>query len=163
LGLEHVAGSTGAASEAAIKQLHGLPDTALIEMGDFAGGMLKYLRTHEIPKVTIAGGFAKMTKLGQGLLDLHSRRGEVDVSWLATLCAPKGAGADFVAAVKSAQSAGEVLQLAIAQGFDIAAPVAQAAWRTAAKVLHGSGIALEIAVFGRDGQLLARTPFTPVH
>jgi cobalt-precorrin-5B (C1)-methyltransferase len=163
LGLEHVAGSTGAASEAAIKALHGLPDAALIEMGDFAGGMLKYLCTHEIPKVTIAGGFAKMSKLGQGLLDLHSRRGEVDVSWLATLCTAKGAGADLIAAVKSAQSAGEVLQLAIAQGFDIAAPMAQAAWRTAAKVLHRSGIALEIAVFGRDGQLLARTPFTPVH
>ena len=31
-------------------------------MGDFAGGMLKYLRKHEVARVTIAGGFAKMTK-----------------------------------------------------------------------------------------------------
>ena len=42
-------------------------------------------------------------------------------------------------------------------------PVAKAAWRTAAKPLRGSGIALEIAVFDRDGNLLARTPFLPVH
>ena len=52
-------------------------------MGDFVGGMLKYLRRHPVPRVTVAGGMAKMTKLGQGLLDLHSRRGEVDLRWLA--------------------------------------------------------------------------------
>ena len=51
-------------------------------MGDFVGGMLKYLRRHPVPRVTVAGGMAKMTKLGQGLLDLHSRRGEVDLNWL---------------------------------------------------------------------------------
>jgi cobalt-precorrin-5B (C1)-methyltransferase len=162
-GLSHVAGSTGSTSEAAVKAMHGLPDVALIEMGDFAGGMLKYFRTHAVPKVTIAGGFAKMTKLGQGLLDLHSKRGEVDLSWLASCCAEAGADEDFVARVKIAQSAGEVLELARGQNFDIAVPVAKAAWRTAAKALHGSSIALEIAVFDRDGNLLARTPFLLVH
>ena len=55
----------------------------MIEMGDFAGGFLKYLRRHPVPRVTIAGGFAKMTKLGQGMLDLHSKRGSVDLVWLA--------------------------------------------------------------------------------
>ena len=162
-GLSHIAGSTGSTSEAAIKALHGMPDIALIEMGDFVGGMLKYLRTHEVAKVTIAGGFAKMTKLGQGLLDLHSRRGEVDFSWLAARCAEAGASANIVAHAKTANSAREVLDLASAEGIDVGAAVAEAAWRTAAKVLHDSAIALEIAVFDRDGHLLARTPFLPVH
>jgi cobalt-precorrin-5B (C1)-methyltransferase len=162
-GLSHIAGSTGSTSEAAIKALHGLPDIALIEMGDFAGGMLKYLRKHEIPKVTIAGGFAKMTKLGQGLLDLHSGCGDVDFSWLAARCAEAGAGDDLVARAKTANSAREVLDLASAESIDVGAAVAEAAWRTAAKVLHDSGIALEIATFDRDGHLLARTPFLPVH
>ena len=49
-------------------------------MGDFVGGMLKYLRTHPVPRVTIAGGVGKMTKLAQGLLDLHSKRGAVDLA-----------------------------------------------------------------------------------
>jgi cobalt-precorrin-5B (C1)-methyltransferase len=162
-GLDHIAGATGTASEAAIKALQGLPDIALIEMGDFAGGMLKYLRTHEIPKVTIAGGFAKMTKLGQGLLDLHSGRGEVDFSWLAACCAEAGARTGLIMQVKAAQSAGQVLELARAENFDIAAPVAKAAWRTAAKALRDSAISLEIMIFDRDGHLLARTPFLPVH
>jgi cobalt-precorrin-5B (C1)-methyltransferase len=158
-----VAGSTGSASEIAIKTLHDLPDIALIEMGDFAGGMLKYLRTHEIPKVTIAGGFAKMTKLGQGLLDLHSGRGEVDILWLAARGAQVGASANFSQRARAAHSAGEILQIATEENLNIAAPVADAAWHTAAKVLGGSEIALEIAVFDRSGHLLARTPFLPVH
>ncbi len=43
-GLAHVAGATGSTSEAAVAALHGLPEVALLEMGDFAGGMLRYLR-----------------------------------------------------------------------------------------------------------------------
>lgn len=161
-GLDHVAGATGSVSEAAVKALHNLPDTALIEMGDFAGGMLKYLRRHEIPKVTVAGGFAKMAKLGQGLLDLHSKRGAVDISWLAARCLDAGAREAVIIQVQQAASAGEVLALAQAESIDIAAMVAQAAWRTAAKALRGSTILLEIAVFDRDGHLLGRAPFAPV-
>ncbi len=82
LGLDHVAGATGATSEKAIQALHGLPDPAIIDMGDFVGGMLKYLRRHPVERVTVAGGLAKMTKLAQGMLDLHSKRGAVDLAWL---------------------------------------------------------------------------------
>ena len=77
-GLTHIAGATGASSEAAAQKLYGFPEIALIDMGDFVGGMLKYLRSHPVPRVTIAGGVAKMTKMAQGLTDLHSKRGEVD-------------------------------------------------------------------------------------
>jgi cobalt-precorrin-5B (C1)-methyltransferase len=161
-GLGHIAGATGSTSEAAVKALHGLPEIALIEMGDFVGGMLKYLRRHEVAKVTIAGGFAKMTKLGQGLLDLHSRRGEVDFDWLAERLAEAGAGPQLVVQARAANSAKEVVDLALACGVDIGAPVAEAAWRTAAKALRGAAVALEIVVFDRDGGLLARTPFRPV-
>jgi cobalt-precorrin-5B (C1)-methyltransferase len=104
-----------------------------------------------------------MTKLGQGLLDLHSGRGAVDISWLAAHGAETRENAIFHARVKEAHSAAEVLQTAKELGVDIAAPVARAAWETAAQVLRGSGIALEIAVFDRSGQVLARTPFLPVH
>jgi len=88
-GLTHIAGSTGASSEAAVRNLYGFPEIALIDMGDFVGGMLKYLRRHPLPRVTIAGGVAKMTKLAQGLTDLHSRRGEVDFATLAGFAAAR--------------------------------------------------------------------------
>src|SRR3712207_2825790 len=108
-GLAHVAGATGSTSEAAIQRLHSLPEHALIDMGDFAGGMLKYLRRHPVRKVTVAGGFAKMTKLGQGLLDLHSRAGEVDFAWLAERLAEAGASSEVARSTLNANTAAEVL------------------------------------------------------
>ena len=55
----------------------------MIDMGDFVGGMLKYLRKHPVPNIVIGGGFAKVCKLAQGNLDLHSGRSQVDLPWLA--------------------------------------------------------------------------------
>jgi len=52
-------------------------------MGDFAGGLLKYLARHPVPRITIGGGFGKMTKLAQGARDLHSGRSQVDFDALA--------------------------------------------------------------------------------
>ncbi|MBV9432835.1 MAG: cobalt-precorrin-5B (C(1))-methyltransferase [Hyphomicrobiales bacterium] len=162
-GLDHVAGATGATSEAAIRALHGLSEVALIDMGDFVGGMLKYLRRHLVPKVTIAGGFAKMTKLGQGLLDLHSRRGAVDSDWLAERVVEAGGDVALSETIKRANSAMEVLGLCRAAGVDIGLAVAEAAFATSAKALGGANIALEIAIFDRQGALVARTPFRAVH
>lgn len=84
-GLTHVAGCTGSTSEQTVQALHGLPDHAMLDMGDFAGGMLKYLVKHPIARVTIGGGIGKMTKLAQGAMDLHSGRSQVDFAALAEL------------------------------------------------------------------------------
>ncbi|WP_262027039.1 cobalt-precorrin-5B (C(1))-methyltransferase [Microvirga sp. Mcv34] len=161
-GIEHVAGATGSTSEKAVQILHDLPDHALIDMGDFAGGMLKYLRRNPVPRVTIAGGIAKMTKLGQGLLDLHSRSGAVDLAWLAERLADAGAEPDLAEAARGANTALEVLDIAKSCGLPLGDVVAQHAWRTAAKALRGAEIALEIVVFDRNGQLVGRMPFHPV-
>jgi cobalt-precorrin-5B (C1)-methyltransferase len=163
MGLDHVAGSTGATSEAAVQKLHALDEVALIDMGDFVGGMLKYLRRNPVARVTVAGGMGKMTKLGQGLLDLHSRRGDVDLNWLATMIIQAGGAAELAEHVAHANTAKEAFELAEAAGIDVAGQVAEAAWATAAKVLRDSDIALETVIFDRTGQLLARTPFRPVH
>lgn len=84
-GLIHVAGCTGATSEKTVQALYGMPDHAMLDMGDFAGGMLKYLAKHPIEKVTVGGGIGKMTKLAQGAMDLHSGRSQVDFAGLAEM------------------------------------------------------------------------------
>ncbi len=156
-GLPHIAGATGSVSEAAVRDLHGLPEQALIDMGDFVGGMLKYIRAHPVPRVTIAGGFAKMTKLGQGLLDLHSKRDGVDFDWLAAQLRAAGAPADLAEAARTANTALEVLGWAAQAGLPLPALVAAAAQKTARAALGRDDIALDVAVFDRDGALLART------
>jgi cobalt-precorrin-5B (C1)-methyltransferase len=157
LGLETVAGATGSTSETAVKALHDLPEEALIDMGDFVGGMLKYLRKHPMPRVIVAGGMAKMTKLAQGLLDLHSKRGGVDLDFLAGF-----AEGETVEAIRAANSAKHAFEIAQSAGLDISRAVADAAWATAAKALSGAPGELEIVVFDRDGGLLAKTGFRKI-
>ncbi len=152
-GLEHVAGSTGATSEAAVKRMYGLGDSALLDMGDFAGGMLKYLRKHPLPWLTIAGGFGKLSKLAQGHLDLHSSRSGVDVEVLAEALAGLGAAPDVVAGARGAGSANQVLALAGDAGAALAGVVARRAREVALATLAG-GIQVDVAVFDREGRLL---------
>jgi cobalt-precorrin-5B (C1)-methyltransferase len=154
-GLLHIAGATGSASEEAVSRLYALEDAALIDMGDFVGGMLKYIRVHPVPRVTVAGGFAKITKLGQGLLDLHSRAGPVDLRWLAERVGELGGSTNTAYAVSQANTAMEALELAAAAGLDLPPLVARYARETAVKVLRDSDVALDIAIFDRGGRLLA--------
>jgi len=159
IGLDHVAGSTGSASEAAIQALYGLPETALLEMGDFAGALLKYLRRHPVPRVTIAGGVAKMTKLAQGRLDLHSKHGSADLPALAALVADPG----LAGRIAGANTVAEAFAAAAREGVPLGDVVARAAWRTAAAVLAGADTALEVVLFDRNGVLMGRSGFDRVH
>ena len=143
-GCAHIGAATGETSEAAIRALYGLPDHALIEMGDFVGGLLKYLREHPVPRLTIAGGPAKMTKLAEGKLDLHSKRGAVDLAALAERVARGGRRAVACRRDRRAPTAGCTRSnLPQAAGFDLPALVADGAWATAARVLAGQSGELE--------------------
>jgi len=156
-GLDHIAGSTGSTSEAAIRDRLGLPLIALIDMGDFAGGLLKYVRDHPLPRLTIAGGFAKISKLAQGALDLHSARSEVDNAALATIAADLGAGEDVQGAVRAANTAAEALEIGVAADIDLALVVAQRATAVAAIVLAGAPVRCDVAIIDRQGAILAQT------
>jgi cobalt-precorrin-5B (C1)-methyltransferase len=160
-GVTHVAAATGSTSEAAVQKLYGLPEVALIDMGDFVGGTLKYLRKHPLPRLTIAGGVAKMTKLAQGLLDLHSKRGAVDLSALAALA--QEASPALHQRILAANTTAEAFAHAAQENLPLGDLVARAGWRTAARVIEGTDIALEVAVFDRDGKLVGRAPFAPAH
>ncbi|MEM7547245.1 MAG: cobalt-precorrin-5B (C(1))-methyltransferase [Pseudomonadota bacterium] len=148
-GAEHVCGSTGANSEQTAQRALALPDHAMLDMGDFAGGMLKYLARHPIPHLTIAGGFGKLTKLAQGALDLHSGRSQVDFARLASCTAV--ARADK-AAVQAANTAQEALSIS---GPTLAAEIAAMARRTACNAVQGSPIDIDVMVIARDGAIIA--------
>jgi cobalt-precorrin-5B (C1)-methyltransferase len=128
-------------------------------MGDFVGGMLKYLRTHPVPRVTIAGGVGKMTKLAQGLTDLHSKRGVVDHARLAEFARAAGGAQELCARIAGANNAAEVFMLAQSERIALGDEVARAAQRTAERVVEGRDIAVEIVVFDRDQMLVGRAPF----
>ena len=149
-GEPRIVAATGSTSEAAALRLRPVPLTAVIDMGDFAGGVLKYLRAHPVPHVTLAGGFAKLTKLAQGSLDLHSSRSQVQMDELASWV-DDPATAELI---RSANTAAQVLELATDQG--IAKIVARRAHENAVAVLRDAPVALEIVVVDRAGSVVAR-------
>jgi cobalt-precorrin-5B (C1)-methyltransferase len=155
-GLAHIAGSTGSTSEAAVQALYSLPEIALIDMGDFAGGLLKYLRAHPVPRVTIAGGFAKITKLAQGAMDLHSSRSQVDLNFLASVAAEAGLAIADQNRIQIANTAQETLEIASNNGIDLAAPIAKRARQSCVEVLQGATVGIEIMITDRKGQIIAR-------
>jgi cobalt-precorrin-5B (C1)-methyltransferase len=154
-GFEHIAAATGTTSERAVQRLYDLPEAALIDMGDFAGGTLKYLRRHPVPRLTLAGGFAKLAKLAQGHLDLHSSRSRLDAAAIADVLAGLGADPATVAAAADADSAGAILELAGSRRAALAEAVARQAREVALATLSGA-TAVEVAIVDRSGDFLAR-------
>lgn len=153
--LPHVIGSTGSTSEATAMALFGVTESALIDMGDFVGGMLKYLRRKPIERVTIAGGFAKLAKLAQGHLDVHSQRSSLDIRALAQLAKTCGASAAVVAAMEQANTGLEVVTLALLHGVPLAEAVARTARNVGLATLDGAPIMLDVLVVDRQGAVLA--------
>ncbi len=154
-GQSHIVGSTGDRSERAALARLGLPPEAAIDMGDFVGGMLKYVRTHPVERVTISGGFAKLAKLAQGAMDLHSARSTVDLERLAQFAAAAGAPADVVDAVRAAGSANEAL--GIAARYPLADMVADAA-RQAAQDMVRDAARVDVLVIDRAGSIVGESP-----
>ncbi|HEX2525705.1 MAG TPA: cobalt-precorrin-5B (C(1))-methyltransferase [Geminicoccus sp.] len=150
-GLTHVAASTGSTSEAAVQAHYRLPDFALLDMGDFVGGTLKYLRAHPVPRLTLAGGFAKLTKLAQGAMDLHSSRNPMRPDALGNLLSELAAPEELVAKAGTANTALELLQEADRCQFPLAGHVAARA-RAVAQESVGEDVAVEVRVYDRSGK-----------
>ncbi|MFC1674209.1 cobalt-precorrin-5B (C(1))-methyltransferase [Pseudomonadota bacterium] len=154
--LNHVLAATGRTSEAAANGELNLDQAALIDMGDFAGGLLKYVRSHPVAHLTIAGGFAKLTKLAQGAMDLHSARSSVDFDHLADLLARIGGDRDQVREVRTANTAQHVLELADDCAPDLAHLIARQAREVALATLAG-GTEVSVWVYDRQGTRVGRS------
>ncbi len=156
-GLTHIVGATGDISEKTARTHLGLPDEAHIDMGDFVGGLLKYLRPHPVDRVTIAGGFAKLSKMAQGAMDLHSGRSEVDFDFLSALVEQLGGDKILVQKCREANSANEVLQLAQADKIDLAGEIARKCTKVAQSVAKSTKIKVDILVVDRDGKIVGQS------
>jgi cobalt-precorrin-5B (C1)-methyltransferase len=157
-GLGHAAACTGSSSEAAVRRHYDLPEIAIIDMGDFAGGTLKYLRRHPLPRLTLAGGVGKLAKLAQGALDLHSGRSQLDRPALAASLAAMGAAPALVERAAGANTASEILDEAAAAGLPLGDHIAGAAQRVARELVEGK-VSIEVMLFDRAGRLAGHAGF----
>lgn len=152
-GITHMAAATGSTSESAVAKHYNLSDQALIDMGDFAGGLLKYLRKEPIERLTLAGGFGKLSKLAQGHLDLHSSRSRLDLDDMAARAQMVGAGSELCEKITKSNTGLEALTHCQAAGVPIADVMAQGAREVAMATLAG-GTQIEVLIYDRQGQLV---------
>ncbi|GIH28593.1 cobalt-precorrin-5B C(1)-methyltransferase [Acrocarpospora phusangensis] len=157
-GHPHVAACTGSTSEQVATTLYGLPDDALLDMGDFAGAVLKYLRRHPIPRLTIVGGVGKLAKLADGHLDLHSARSQVNPAFLGALAAEAGASPDLISQIESANTALHALRLSQSADLPLGDLIAARARSSALNVLTGSPVCVDVVVIDRAGAVVGRAP-----
>ena len=156
--IDHVAACTGKTSEKAVTRLYGFEPSAILDMGDFAGGTLKYLRSHPIPKVTIASGFGKLSKLAAGHMDLHSKRSQVDPAFLAKLASEDGVAPEICDEIANKTSAGQIMEIMARNNLTLGDYVAHAAQAIALKEAHDSAD-IEVLAYDRSGTLIGRAPF----
>ena len=157
--LPHVAAATGSTSEAAVKHLYGLPEAALIDMGDFAGGTLGYRARIPVPRLTLAGGFGKLVKLAQGHLFCTPQ----SHGWISP-CSPALLGEDPGRRLQRSRTRRRhALQRRCwrsraAYHLPLADRVAERAGPGCPGHTRGDGPALEVLVFDRSAQPIRRAP-----
>ncbi|MVW88677.1 cobalt-precorrin-5B (C(1))-methyltransferase [Pseudomonas sp. PB101] len=148
-GYLHIAACTGNASEDTMRRVYNLPEIALIEMGDFVGAVLKHLRKVPVDKLSLCGGFGKISKLAAGHMDLHSRHSSIDLPQLASWAAQVGADAALQQNIREANTSQQALAMAAAAGVALGDAVCQHALDFARSVVPAQ---VQVEVFAIDRQ-----------
>ena len=162
-GVFHIAATTGSTSEGAITGIYNIPEMGLIEMGDFVGAVLKYLKKVPVERLTICGGFGKLTKLAGGHLDLNSRASSIDLEHLAKLAAEMGASEALQEEIKVANTSMQALKSCQDAGVDLASRVCEEAWIKAKDVMNVpalENLQLDIFAVDRKGEFVGCYPPT---
>ena len=149
-GINHIAASTGSTSESYIQQKLGLDDMALIEMGDFIGAVLKHLKQSPIPKLTICGGFGKISKLAAGNSSLHSHDSSIDFEFLAGLAAELGSDRVLINRIKQSNTSLEALKFCQAEAIPLADKICELA-RDSALLIAKTAVEIDVYCVDKKG------------
>jgi cobalt-precorrin-5B (C1)-methyltransferase len=127
-------------------------------MGDFVGAVLKYLHKAPVEKLSLAGGFGKISKLAAGHLDLHSRASRIDFAWLAQQAGSLGADTPLRRAIQTANTSQYALALAQAAGLGLGDWICQLARGQALHYVPAT-VAIEVWAVDRQGQAIGHAGF----
>ncbi|KFE51495.1 cobalt-precorrin-5B (C(1))-methyltransferase [Pseudomonas syringae] len=154
-GYLHIAACTGNASEDTMRRYYQMPDIALIEMGDFIGAVLKHLRKVPVNKLSICGGFGKISKLAAGHMDLHSRHSSIDLPQLARWAADAGADDALQQAIRECNTSQQALAISAALGIRLGDVVCQHALDFARSVVPAQ-VQVEVFAIDRQGGIVGQ-------
>ena len=129
---------------------------ALIEMGDFAGAVLKHLRKTRLSRLSICGGFGKVSKLACGNMDLNSRSSSIDFQYLADVV---GGGDQLTRQILSANTSLEAFMIGRRHENRMADLICRRA-RKFARSVAGDGTDIEVFAVDREGAMIGHAGFS---
>lgn len=149
-GQRHIAACTGSTSEKTMQARYNLPDMALVEMGDFVGAVLKYMKKVPVERLSLAGGFGKISKLAAGHLDLHSRSSSIDLELLADQARLLGADENLQTAIRTANTSQKALELARQVNLPLGDRICRLALERALRIVPRT-VSVEVWAIDRQG------------
>lgn len=153
--IAHIAACTGSSSEAMIRGEYQLSEMALIEMGDFVGAVLKYLKRVPIKQLSVVGGFGKISKLAAGHLDLHSRKSSINLAFLAEVALKEGADEVLSQQIINSNTSVEALKHCQQAHIDLAGAICELALQKV-KTIVPSETRCEVWAINRAGEVVGR-------
>lgn len=155
-GIESIALTTGGRSERFTQQRLAWPELAFVEMGEFTGYALKQAERDHMRHVVLGGMVGKFSKIAAGHMMTHVAGNQVDPGYLADLAAIAGADAATIEAMRRANTARHVQEIAIERGVHRLFDVLAAAVVERCRAEVGGGLELGCLLFDFDGTLLAQ-------
>jgi cobalt-precorrin-5B (C1)-methyltransferase len=158
-GAEEFVLTTGGKSEAyAMKLYPALAEEAFIQVGDFIGTGLRHCARRGARRAIVVGMIGKMSKMADGKMMTHAAGSEVNMELLASLAAELGAGPEFCARIRSANTARHALELCAAEGFvGITSLVCRRVCEHA-RAHAGGRLEVRACLVDFDGKLLGQYP-----
>ncbi len=154
--ITHIAAATGSTSESFAQNQLGMDEMAIVEMGDFAGAVLKHLRKVSIDKLTICGGFGKVSKLASGNQSLHSKDSSIDFKFLMKHAAELGGNKQLLERIASSNTSLEALQYCQQHNIPLGHRICELARDHALAVCHNS-CDIEVYAIRKDGSYVGST------
>ena len=151
-GFSYIGAATGKTSLAVLENDFHLPVEAIIDMGDFIGGMVKYLNKKPVNNVHIVGGIGKMAKCAQGAMDLHSRRSTLNQQKMINLLRDAGFQGAINQHLQNSGTAAQFYECAMEDNINIAPLISQRVCQN----LHAycPQINFDITIIDRQGNIL---------
>jgi cobalt-precorrin-5B (C1)-methyltransferase len=106
-----------------------------------------------VDKLSLCGGFGKISKLAAGHMDLHSRHSSIDLPQLADWAAAIGADAALQTAIRQANTSQQALAMAHAAGIALGDAVCQHALNFARSVVP-TQVQVEVFAIDRQGGIV---------
>ncbi len=151
--VQHIAAATGSTSESFAQQQLSMSDMAIVEMGDFAGAVLKHLRKVAMTRLSICGGFGKISKLAAGHHSLHSKDSSIDFQFFREQVKTLAGDAALMHKVEQSNTSLEALQHCEDANIALANRICSLAQKEAVKTCRNS-CHIDVYAIRKDGQLV---------